>query len=216
MQLSSSPQIPDGLLAAMTLLSEKPRLGFGHAESTVHQGLKAANSLNRVRDTTTLVSYSWQVSLMAQQQIGQDPTLPTAVAPPPPNVVDRLMDAIFPKTWGDMASLALMVPTDGLGELGAAAPRLMEESVSVYQKAETAYVGISKNLAAREAQHGEKLTEVVGGLTRKEAKGVEQAIIEHKGLSNLTNKINSIAKANPIYQESVKFGKQVLQSIGFK
>ncbi|QMV20115.1 hypothetical protein GOB94_16605 [Granulicella sp. 5B5] len=68
MQLGSDIQIRDGLLAEMMLLREKPRLGFGHAESTVHQGLKAANYLNHVRDTTTVVRYSWQMSLMAQQQ----------------------------------------------------------------------------------------------------------------------------------------------------
>jgi hypothetical protein len=64
MQLGSDIQIRDGLLAEMTLLREKPRLGFGHAESTVHQGLKAANYLNHVRDTTTVVRYSWQMSLI--------------------------------------------------------------------------------------------------------------------------------------------------------
>src|SRR5262249_3413961 len=40
------------------------------------------------------------------------------------------------------------------------------ESVSVYTKAETSYVGITSRMAAREAEHGEKLVEVVGGLTR--------------------------------------------------
>ena len=71
-------------------------------------------------------------------------------------------------------------------------------------------------MAAREAEHGEKLTEVVGGLTRAGARGVEQAIIEQKGLGNLTNKINSIAKTNPMYQEAVQFGRQLLKSIGFQ
>ncbi len=89
------------------------------------------------------------------------------------------------------------------------------ESVSVYMKAESAYVGITKDLAAREAQHGEQLVEVVGGLTRQGARGVEQAIIEQKGLQNLTNKINSIAKTNTIYQDAVQFGRQLLRSIGF-
>jgi RHS repeat-associated protein len=88
--------------------------------------------------------------------------------------------------------------------------------VSVYMKTETAYVGITSRMAAREAEHGEKLTEVVGGLTRSGARGVEQAIIEQIGLGNLTNKINSIAKTNPIYQEAVQFGRQLLTSIGFQ
>jgi hypothetical protein len=96
----------------------------------------------------------------------------------------------------------------GVGEEKAA--------VSVYMKTETAYVGITSRMAAREAEHGEKLTEVVGGLTRAGARGVEQAIIEQKGLGNLTNKINSIAKTNPMYQEAVQFGRQLLKSIGFQ
>ncbi|QMV17273.1 hypothetical protein GOB94_00030 [Granulicella sp. 5B5] len=79
MQLGSDIQIRDGLLAEMMLLREKPRLGFGHAESTVHQGLKAANYLNHVRDTTTVVRYSWQMSLMAQQQQPADQPLTNVV-----------------------------------------------------------------------------------------------------------------------------------------
>jgi hypothetical protein len=148
---------------------------------------------------------------MAQQQNG-DPTLPTTEAPP----LLSNQDIAGLKTGTEFA---LMAGIPDLGELGAAGEVLSsvaEESVSVYQKAETAYVGITKDLAAREAQHGEKLVEVVGDLTRKQARGVEQAIIEQKGLANLTNKINSIAKTNPIYQEAVQFGRELLQSIGFK
>jgi hypothetical protein len=63
-----------------------------------------------------------------QQQVGQDPTLPTAVAPPS-SWVDSLMNAIFPKTWGDMASLALAVPTDGLAEGAAPLARGLELSM---------------------------------------------------------------------------------------
>jgi hypothetical protein len=36
------------------------------------------------------------------------------------------------------------------------------------------------------------------------------------GLANLTNKINSIAEANPIYNDAVEFGRELLRSIGFK
>jgi predicted GIY-YIG superfamily endonuclease len=130
--------------------------------------------------------------------MGQDPTLPT-----------EIQQSISPldKALGPTPSNMLMVLTGDLGEIGEAGKVLSsvaEESVSVYQKAETAYVGITKNLAAREAQHGEPLVKVVGDLTRKQARGVEQAIIENKGLANLTNKINSIAKTNPIYQEAGK------------
>lgn len=77
----------------------------------------------------------------AQLQVGQDPTLPTEVAPPPPSLVDRIGDALFPKTWGDIASLALAIPTDGL--LEGAAPlarglglsmKLTEEGASDAEK----------------------------------------------------------------------------------
>jgi RHS repeat-associated protein len=161
----------------------------------------------------------------ARQQFGQDPTLPTAEAPP----LLSKEDITGLKTTAEFAGLVGIPELGGLGEAGVALKAfsetaeagkvlssVAEESVSVYQKVETAYVGITNNLVRREAQHGEKLVEVVGDLTRKQARGVEQAIIEHKGLTNLTNKINSIAKTNPIYQEAVQFGKQLLKSIGFE
>jgi RHS repeat-associated protein len=129
-------------------------------------------------------------------------------APANPNGKPTLQEINNPNNWviGELP----IGPGSLFGEAKAAA-----ESVSVYLKAETAYVGITKDLAKREAQHGEQLIKVVGDLTRKQAKAVEQAIIEQKGLQNLTNKINSIARTNPIYQEAVQFGRELLKSIGF-
>ena len=64
-----------------------------------------------------------------------------------------------------------------------------------------------------------RLTDMIPGLTRQQARGVEQALIEQQGLSKLggtlLNKINSIAPSNPIYGEMVQFGKELLQSIGY-
>ena len=60
--------------------------------------------------------------LLAQQQSG-DPTLPTEVQPPPPSLVDEAVSALMPKSPLD---LALLVGTDGLGELGGAAMRVLE------------------------------------------------------------------------------------------
>lgn len=57
---------------------------------------------------------------------------------------------------------------------------------------------------------------IVGGLTRLQSRAVEQAIIERRGLENLTNKINSISKTRDIYPEAIKYGEHILQSIGFK
>ena len=86
MQLGSDIEIRDGLLAENTLLREKPRLGFERTETTVHQASIRLNYLNGNRVSSTVVFEGRPVSLMAQQQIGQDPTFPTAVAPPPPSI----------------------------------------------------------------------------------------------------------------------------------
>jgi len=44
MELHSNAHIPDGLLASMTLLSEKPRLGVPSRESALHPGIDERNS----------------------------------------------------------------------------------------------------------------------------------------------------------------------------
>jgi RHS repeat-associated protein len=113
---------------------------------------------------------------------------------------------------GEGVALGLLVAINLIPGEGKAG----EEAVSVYTKAVTPYVGITKDLAAREAAHGERLVERVAGLTRTQARGVEQAMIEQKGLANLTNKINSIAKTSPIYQEAVQSGRDLLNSTGFQ
>ncbi len=69
MQLGSDVQIPDGLLAAMTPLSEKPRLGFGRTETTVHRASIRLNCLNGNRVSSTVAFEGRPVSLMAQQQM---------------------------------------------------------------------------------------------------------------------------------------------------
>jgi RHS repeat-associated protein len=152
----------------------------------------------------------------AQQQNG-DPTLPTEVAEPAPSLLDQ---ALKPSL-----STAFMVATDGLGELAEAGAALLkgaEESYSVYgitEEGETTYVGITNNLERRAAEHGKDLEQIAGGLSKKEARGTEQALIEHHGLGKnggtLTNKINSIARTNSIYTEAVTFGRQLLQSLSY-
>ncbi|HET7211961.1 MAG TPA: RHS repeat-associated core domain-containing protein, partial [Terriglobia bacterium] len=106
----------------------------------------------------------------------------------------------------------LFVP--GAGEEAAAG-----ESVSVYMKADESYVGISNSIARRQMEHGEELNGLVKLNSRTRARGVEQAIIEQRGLAKnggtLANKINSIARSNPIYEQAVQFGREVLRSIGF-
>jgi RHS repeat-associated protein len=114
-------------------------------------------------------------------------------------------------------SLGLLI-VPGAGEEKAAATA----STSVYtivKDGETVYAGITNNLARRAAEHGEALTEVASGLTRTQARGVEQALIEQHGLASnggtLLNRINSIARSNPIYNEAVQFGRELLGSIGY-
>lgn len=119
MQLCSDVQIPDGLLAEMALLSEKPRLGFRARKCTVHQGLEAAKYLNRIGDTTTVVRYSWQMSLKAQQQ-KYDPSKSGPEDPTNPghplyknSVVKKASDKAFMQTMDGQAG-------NGLAESGFA------------------------------------------------------------------------------------------------
>ena len=76
----------------------------------------------------------------AQQQMG-DPTLPTEVQPPPPSTADRLMSALMPKSPLD---LALLVGTDGLGELGGAALRVLELAGEAGKTADYATIAVTE------------------------------------------------------------------------
>jgi filamentous hemagglutinin len=60
------------------------------------------------------------------------------------------------------------------------------------------------------------------GLTLSDARAVEQALIEYYGLGGkagqtgeLLNKINSIARSNPIYAQSLKRGIEILHNLGY-
>lgn len=83
------------------------------------------------------------------------------------------------------------------------------------------YVGMTSNFLRREAEHardlGRKIEQIgqLPPLLRNQARGVEQALIERYGLSNLENKINSISTSNPIYNGAVNFGNNLLNKIGF-
>jgi filamentous hemagglutinin len=133
--------------------------------------------------------------------------------------------ALLPKSPLD---LALMVGTDGIGDVAEAGIKLFrgaEETYKVYrttEEGETTYVGIARRtLAERGAEHGKQLEEIAGGLSKKQARGAEHALIEHHGLvkngGTLTDRINSISRtANPtFYNEAVTFGRQLLQSLSY-
>jgi hypothetical protein len=68
MEVASRPAIPEPPIAVIGQLSENSRLGFGPAESTLFQGAMQVKYLNGVRDTTSVASNPWQMSLKAQQQ----------------------------------------------------------------------------------------------------------------------------------------------------
>ncbi|MCI0571578.1 MAG: Hint domain-containing protein, partial [Myxococcaceae bacterium] len=86
------------------------------------------------------------------------------------------------------------------------------------------YVGITNDLARRSAEHlrtkGILVEKVLGGLSRADARSVEQALIEIHKLGKdggtLLNRINSIAKSNPKYAEALKRGYELLKKIGYE
>jgi len=86
------------------------------------------------------------------------------------------------------------------------------------------YVGITTDLARRGREHrngphGMEISELVAGLTKAEARGVEQVIIEARGLrkdgGDLLNQINSIASTRENYEAMKARGREILESIGF-
>jgi hypothetical protein len=86
------------------------------------------------------------------------------------------------------------------------------------------YVGITNDLARRTAeQMREKnifIERLMHGLSREDARAVEQVLIEVHGLQKnggtLLNRINSIGRTNPKYADLLRRGKQLLESIGYK
>lgn len=88
----------------------------------------------------------------------------------------------------------------------------------------TNYVGITNNFGRRAAEHlrkkGINIQPLMKGLSRSDARAVEQALIEiHKLGKNggtLLNSINSISRKNPNYAKQLKRGRALLKSIGYK
>ena len=105
-------------------------------------------------------------------------------------------------------------------------PVSVEQSVSVYRSfdkntGEVNYVGITNNFPRRSIEHwkqkGIEIEPIPGlnSLSQYDARAIEQALIVIHGLQKnggtLTNKINSIAKKNPIEAEAVKRGLEILK-----
>jgi RHS repeat-associated protein len=100
--------------------------------------------------------------------------------------------------------------------------------ISVYTSVNAAgdvnYVGITNDIARRAAEQfagkGITIRAILGltDLSRSDARAVEQVLIEEYGGPSggqLLNKINSIAKTNPIYAQSIQRGCAILAGIGY-
>ncbi|MDI7278174.1 MAG: GIY-YIG nuclease family protein, partial [Anaerolineae bacterium] len=105
------------------------------------------------------------------------------------------------------------------------APGIRTGSTTVYRYLEngkTRYIGITDDFARRAGEHlssrGWAIQPIKGlqNLSRADARAVEQALIEHYGLSNLLNKINSISPRNPMYGTMLQRGNQILRLIRFR
>jgi filamentous hemagglutinin len=91
---------------------------------------------------------------------------------------------------------------------------------SVDEAANVNYVGITNNLARRAAEQlKNKAISIdaipgLSNLSRADARAAEQVLLESHGFGKngtmLINKINSIAKTNPIYAEALRRGKELL------
>ena len=145
--------------------------------------------------------------------------------------------------YGMGENLYLAVQKDDPEELGAAALPVFEAAVgmvagaklagvgktSVYRSRDALgkvnYVGISRSFKARFRAHlrekglnVEKIDELEY-ISRTDAQGIEQVLIEHHGLGKnggtLLNKINSIARDNPAYTQAITRGTEILRDIGY-
>ncbi len=80
------------------------------------------------------------------------------------------------------------------------------------------YIGITNNFIRRQSEHlrnkNINIDILVDGLSRYDARAMEQALIEKYGLNNLLNVINSISTKNPNYSEMIKRGNNLLKEYG--
>jgi predicted GIY-YIG superfamily endonuclease len=115
----------------------------------------------------------------------------------------------------------------GVGKTVNVAEEAASGTTTVYRSINAAgkvqYVGITNDLARRAAEHltekGIRIQKLMGGLSRSDARAVEQALIEIHDLQKqggtLINKINSISKKNPEYAKQLQRGLELLQEVGY-
>lgn len=138
-----------------------------------------------------------------------------------------LMQAFTPVTYAaskneEQSQTAYFCPSDatseGAGKTGDNLVYLSKNADGVTQ-----YVGITNNIARKQAEHlaskGIEIEPLMKNLSRSDARAVEQALIEIHGLGKnggtLINKINSTGKTNPQYAKSLERGYELLKSIGY-
>jgi hypothetical protein len=121
-----------------------------------------------------------------------------------------------------------LLTSGGERAAGAAAKGVASDANVVYRSVSAAgdvqYAGLTNDLARRAAEHlagkGIQIEKIMGGLSRADARSVEQALIEIHGLGknggSLLNKINSIARSNPEYAAMVQRGYELLWTIGYR
>ena len=97
-----------------------------------------------------------------------------------------------------------------------------EVYIGLTTKGRLAYVGVTNNLSRRVAEHGDLFRipgALLSGLTKRQARAIEQALIEKYGLRSaggiLQNRINSIAAGRSWYQEAVKWGRSIVSAKGW-
>ena len=95
-----------------------------------------------------------------------------------------------------------------------------EAAYDVYlgiKNGEAVYAGITKNLACRAANHGDRfdlIQSITGSpVTRDQARAIEQALINSN--PQFQNQINSIAKNRSWYDKASEWGAKWLADHGF-
>lgn len=89
-------------------------------------------------------------------------------------------------------------------------------NVNVYKGFDAAgsdvYVGVTNNLARRQGEWGNtlRIDQIHEGLTRNQARAIEQVIIEQN--PNYLNKINSISLSNPNYQQAIDWANTFMEN----
>jgi RHS repeat-associated protein len=145
------------------------------------------------------------------------------------NVGSMLGDAAMGCAAGALGGFLGELAGPILGRLfGLGSEAINTGDVAVYRSLNAAgqvqYVGITNNLEARAAAHlaqrGITIDAIPGlrNLSRVDARAVEQVLIERYGLGKnggtLFNKINSVSESNPIYQQAIARGRQLLNLVG--